>query len=77
MHSMGRSKNWDKFTSCSENGNEIAGGAAECNFIVIATMSGIYRKSSLLPVLSQINTIASFIKVIISDFQTRFHSLSS
>ena len=29
---------------------------------------------SLLPVLSQINTIASFIKVKISDFQTHFHN---
>ena len=31
-------------------------------------------QNSLLPVLSQINTIASFIKVKISDFQTRFHN---
>ena len=31
---------------------------------------GIYPKISLLPVLSQINTIASFVKVKISDFQT-------
>ena len=51
------------FTSCSENGN----------FSIIATMSGIYPKLSLLPVLSQINTIASFVKLIISDFQTRFN----
>ena len=29
---------------------------------------------SLLPVLSQINTIASFVKVKISDFQTHFHN---
>ena len=45
------------FTSCSENGN----------FVVIATISGLYPKISLLPVLSQINTIASFVKVKISD----------
>ena len=31
-------------TSCSENGSEIARGAAECYFAVIATMSGIYPK---------------------------------
>ena len=37
-------------------------------------MSGIYPKISLQPVLSQINTIASFIKVKISDFQTCFHN---
>ena len=60
--------------SCSENGTEIAQGVAECYFAVIATPSGIYPKMSLLPVLSQINTIASFIKVKISDFQTRFHN---
>ena len=54
------------FTSCSENGNETEG-----YFAVIATTSGIYPKISLLPVLSQINTIASFE---ISDFQTRFHN---
>ena len=41
------------FASCSEKGN----------FAVIATTSGIYPKISLLPVLSQINTIAYFIKV--------------
>ena len=41
-------------SSCSENGSEIA---RECNFAVIATTSGIYPKISLLPVLSQINTI--------------------
>ena len=62
------------FTSCSENGNKIARGIAECYFAVIATTSGIYPKISLLPVLSQINTIASFVKVKISDFQTRFHN---
>ena len=45
------------FTSCSENGN----------FVVIATISGLYPKISLLPVLSQINTTASFVKVKISD----------
>ena len=55
-------KFWIDFSSCSENGN----------FAVIATMSGIYPKISLLLVLSQINTIGSFIKVKISDFQTRF-----
>ena len=49
--------------SCSENGNEIAEGAAECYFVIIATTSGIYPKISLLPVLSQINTTASFVKV--------------
>ena len=32
------------FMSCSENGNEIARGAAECYFAVIATMSGIDSK---------------------------------
>ena len=48
---------------CSENGN----------FAVIATTSGIYPKISILPVLSQINTIDSFVKVKISDFQNRFH----
>ena len=35
-------------------------------------MSGIFPKISLLLVLSQINTIGSFVKVEISDFQTRF-----
>ena len=40
---------------------------------VIAT-TGVYPKISLLPVLSQINIIASFVKVKISDFQTRFHA---
>ena len=48
--------------SCSENGK----------FAVIA-MSGIYLNISLLPVLSHSNTVDSFIKVKISDFQTRFH----
>ena len=62
------------FTSCSKNGNEIARGAAECYFAIIATTSGIYPNISLLPVLSQINTIASFVKVKISDFQTHFHN---
>ena len=32
------------FTSCSEDGNEIARGAAEWYFAVIATTSGIYPK---------------------------------
>ena len=50
------------FTNCRENGN----------FGVLATTSGIYHKISLLLVLSQINTIASFDKVKISDFQTCF-----
>ena len=50
---------------------EIARGAAECNFAILATMSGIYPKISLLLVLSQINTIASFIKV--KYLQTHFH----
>ena len=31
--------------SCSENGKEIARGAAECNFAVLATTSGIYPKN--------------------------------
>ena len=62
------------FTSCSKNGNEIARGIAECYFAVIVTTSGIYPKISLLPVLTQINTIASFVKFKISDFQTRFHN---
>ena len=43
------------------------------NFAVIAITSGTYPKISLLPVLSQFNTIASFVKVKISDFQTCFH----
>ena len=42
-----------KFMSCSENGKEIARGAAECYFAIIATTNGIYPKISLLPVLSQ------------------------
>ena len=62
------------FTSCSENGNEIARGVAKCYFAVIATTSGIYPKISLLLVLSQINTIVSFVKVKISYFQTRFRN---
>ena len=61
-NSMGR----PNFTSCRENGSEIARGAAECNFAVLAT-SGIYPKISLLLVLSRINTTASFIKVKISS----------
>ena len=59
------------FTSCSENGYEIAQGTAKCNLAVVAT-SEIYPKISLLLVLSQINTIASFVNVKISDSQTRF-----
>ena len=68
-NSTGRSEIWDKFhelqagvkfginfTSCRENGN----------FAILA-MSGIYPKISLLLVLSQINTVASFIKVKISS----------
>ena len=62
------------FTGCSENGIEIARGVAECYSAVIASTSGIYPKIHSLPVLSQINTIASFVKVKISDFQTRFHN---
>ena len=50
------------FTSYRENGSEITRGAAECNFTILATTSGIYPKISLQLVLSQINTIASFIK---------------
>ena len=57
------------FTSCSENGNEIARGIAECYFAVITTTSEIYPKISLLPVLSQINTMASFVKVKILIFK--------
>ena len=34
-------KFWINFTSCSENGNEIARGTAECYFADIATLSGI------------------------------------
>ena len=49
------------FTSCSENGNGIARGAAECYFAVIATTSGIYPKISLLPVIL-ILYLASFVK---------------
>ena len=60
------------FKSCRENGNEITRGAPECYFPLIATMSGIYPKISLLPVLSQIDSIAYFVKVKISDFQTCF-----
>ena len=56
---MGRSEIGINFKSCSENGNEIARGAAEYYFAIIATTSGIYPKFSLLPVLSQINTILS------------------
>ena len=64
------------FTSCSESGSEIAGGTVECNFAILATTSGIYPRISLLPMLSQINTIAYFVKVKISDFHIlflRFH----
>ena len=59
---------------CSENGNEIARGAAECYFVIIATMSETYPKILLLPVLSQINTIVFFVKVKLSYFQTRFRN---
>ena len=62
------------FTSCSENGNEIARRRSRVLFCRLTTMSGIYPIISLLPVLSQINTIASLVKVKISDFQTRFHN---
>ena len=65
-NSTGRSEIYP--TSCSENGNEVARGVAECYFAVIATT---IPKISLLPVLSQINTIAFFE---ISYFQTRFHN---
>ena len=71
---MGRVKFGINFTSGSENGTENARGAAECYFAVFATTSGIYPKISPLPVLSQINTIFSFVKVKISDIQTRFHN---
>ena len=36
------------FTSCSENGNEIARGAAECYFTVIATTLKSKSKSKYL-----------------------------
>ena len=62
------------FTSCSENGNEIARSVAECYFAVISTMSGIYPKFSLLPVLSQINTIASFVKDLIFKVASTMNS---
>ena len=39
------------FTSCSENGSEIAQGTAKYNLTILATMSGIYSKISLLPML--------------------------
>ena len=55
------------FTSCSENSNEIARGATEFNFAFIVVKSGIFPKISLLPVLSQFNTTASFVKVKISS----------
>ena len=61
------------FTSCCENDNEIARGAAKCYFAVITTMVGIYPKISLLPVLSKFNSIAYFDEVKICDFQARFH----
>ena len=54
------------FTSCCEDGSEIARGTAECNFAVLATTNGIYPKISLLLELSQIN-ISSFIRVKISS----------
>ena len=50
------------FTSCCENDNEIARGAAKCYFAVIATTSGIYPKISLLPVLSKFNSILILMK---------------
>ena len=61
------------FTSCRENGSEITRGAAECNFTILATTSGIYPKISLLLVLSQINTKFLLLK---SKYylQTRFHA---
>ena len=64
------------FTSCCENDNEIARGAAKCYFAVIATTSGIYPKISLLPVLSKFNSItySYFDEVKICDFQARFHN---
>ena len=62
------------FKSCNESGKEIVQGIAKCCFAFI----GIYPKTSLLPVLSQIDNIidniAAFIKVKISDFQIRFDS---
>ena len=56
-----------KFMSCREKGSDIARVIAKCNFAILATTSEIYPKISLLFELSQINTIASFIKVKISS----------
>ena len=67
-------KFWINSTSCSENDNEIARGAAKCYFAIIDTTSGIYPKISLLPVLSKFNSIAYFDEVQICDFQARFHN---
>ena len=64
-----RSEIWAKFHVVVRMAVKLH--SALCNFAIIATTSGIYPKISLLPVLSQINTIASFLKVKISDFQTR------
>ena len=55
------------FMSCNENGNKITQGAAECNFAILSTMSGIYPKISLLPV-------ASLLLVNLSDIQIYFHA---
>ena len=62
------------FTSCSDNDNDDARGAAKCYFANITTTSGIYPKISLLPVLSKYNSIAYFDEVKICDFQARFHN---
>ena len=51
------------FTSCSENDNDIAQGAAMCYFAIITITSGIYPKISLLPVLSKFNSKAYFDEV--------------
>ena len=60
------------FTSCNENGNEIAKGVVL--FCRHRYNEWNLSQNSILPVLSQINTIASVVKVKISDFQTRIHN---
>ena len=55
------------FTSCRENGSEIARRAAGCDLLSLLLRVELLPKISLLLVISQINTIASFIKVKISS----------
>ena len=50
------------FTSCSENGNEFARGTAEMLFCRHRYNEWNLSQNSLLPVLSQINTIALSLK---------------